>query len=174
MTVLALKSTLKYMCVSYCIIALLFSGGRHSAPRSPNCSENWSQRKACENVQDDLWCRFLFWFPYKLWWWADYRLCTYLRQSGLREEIWAKVPTSPGMRWCCIDVRLLCTVVLTCVQCFLLKGFCASTIVRTVQEAFRLCIRVSVHAWSYAESLLPRCLYKPLGNFTIFRVLVRR
>jgi len=148
----------------------MFSGGRHSAPRSPNCSENWSQRKARENVQDDLRCRLLFWFPYKFRRWQDYRVCTHLRQSGFRKEIWAEVPTSPGTRHCCIDVHLLCTVVSTCIQYFLFKVFCAFTIARTVPEAFcfqalhsHVCACVIV-CWK----LVTMMFYKPLGNFTMF------
>jgi len=75
----------------------VFLGGRHSSSRSPDRSENRSSGKTCQNVQDDFRCSLLFWFPYKFWWRQNYRLCAYLRQSGLCEEIWAKVPISPGM-----------------------------------------------------------------------------
>ena len=147
----------------------MFSGGRHSAPRSPNCSENWSQRKACENVQDDLWCRLLFWFPYKFRRWQDYRLCTHLRQSGFCKEIWAEVPTSPGMHRCCIDVHLLCTVVNMHAVFSAQRFLCLHH--RTVPEAF--CFQ-AVHSCVCAcvivcWKLVTTMSYKPLGNFTMIQ-----
>jgi len=82
---------------SACLV--VSSGGRHSPSWSFNCSKERSSRKARQNVQDDVRCCLLFWFPYQLWWWPDNWFRTYLWQSGLCEEIWTEIPASPGI--CC-------------------------------------------------------------------------
>jgi len=84
-------------------LMLMLSGGGHSAPWSSYCAKDRSQRKTCQNVQDDVRRCVLLRFPYKLRRRQNDRICSHLRQSGLCQEIWAQVPTSSGMIlmcWC--------------------------------------------------------------------------